>query len=86
MPNNYARVNWLMALMNWYSDKKVKHLRHYDIEELKVKFSKRNLKFKEVQYIGHFPYILNFLINKIFGFELKILNRIEEMFLIMIRQ
>lgn len=77
VPNNYSKYTLPMAIYNWLNDKKVGHLRHYDIRDLNMIFKKERLQLLEESYSGHTPYIVNVLIKKLIGRRLNYLTNKE---------
>jgi len=63
VPNSYRRIPFIFILPYLLHDRKVGHLRHYKAENLALLFAKRGLSVKDVFYSGHFPKILQFIIN-----------------------
>lgn len=61
VPNNYRYYTLPMALMNVLNDRRVGHIRHYDIDELQIKLQRRGFYQILRGYRGHKPMILAFL-------------------------
>lgn len=61
VPLSYTYLNPLLLPVNYIHDKRIGHLRRYDVKSLTVKFSGWN--FVRIYYSGHFIKVIKVLIN-----------------------
>ncbi len=67
VPNAYKRIPLIFWLPYYIHDKRIGHLRHYSVEDLKARFENYGFDVIDVAYIGHMIKIIQFILSHLFS-------------------
>jgi ubiquinone/menaquinone biosynthesis C-methylase UbiE len=62
VPNTYLTLSWPLALINFYNDRRVGHIRHYAATDIANRFERRGFRTTEVVYHGHLIKVLQLIL------------------------